>query len=46
MQFRGEAPPERQITTVEDRKLGLVQNLGGYPGEMLCFASVLGPELG
>lgn len=46
LQFRGEAPPERQITTVQDRKLGLVQNLGGYPGEMLCFASILGPELG
>lgn len=46
LQFRGEATPERQITTVNDRKLGLVQNLGGYPGEMLCFASILGPEPG
>ncbi|MCB1016737.1 MAG: acetyl-CoA acetyltransferase [Acidimicrobiales bacterium] len=46
LQFRGEAPPERQIATVADRRLGLVQNLGGYPGEMLCFASIVGPEPG
>ncbi len=44
LQLRGEAPPERQITT--DRTLGLVHNLGGYPGEMVSFVSILGSELG
>ncbi|KAA0235809.1 MAG: hypothetical protein JJLCMIEE_02143 [Acidimicrobiales bacterium] len=44
LQLRGEAPPERRITT--DKKLGLVHNLGGYPGEMVSFVSILGPELG
>jgi acetyl-CoA C-acetyltransferase len=44
LQFRGEAPEERRVATVGDRRLGLVQNLGGYPGEMLCFASVVGPD--
>ncbi len=40
LQLRGEAPPERQITT--DRRLALTHNLGGYPGEMVSFVSVLG----
>ena len=44
LQLRGQAPPDRQITT--DRTLGLVHNLGGYPGEMVSFVSVLGSELG
>jgi len=45
LQLRGEAPEERRITTA-DRGLGLVHNLGGYPGEMLSFVSILGTELG
>ncbi len=40
LQLRGEAPPERQITS--DRRLALTHNLGGYPGEMVSFVSVLG----
>ena len=40
LQLRGEATPERQITT--DRKLALTHNLGGYPGEMVSFVSILG----
>ncbi|HEX4081357.1 MAG TPA: acetyl-CoA acetyltransferase [Acidimicrobiales bacterium] len=44
LQLRGEAPPERQLTT--DRTLALTHNLGGYPGEMVAFVSVVGSELG
>ena len=44
LQLRGEATPERQIDT--DRKLALTHNLGGYPGEMVSFVSVVGTELG
>src|SRR6058998_3873110 len=44
LQLRGEAPPERTIHT--DRKLALTHNLGGYPGEMVSFISILGTELG
>ncbi len=44
LQLRGEATPERQITT--DRTLALTHNLGGYPGEMVSFVSVVGTELG
>jgi acetyl-CoA C-acetyltransferase len=44
LQMRGEAPPERQIQT--DRKLALSHNLGGYPGEMVSFIGIYGPELG
>ncbi len=44
LQLRGKATPERQIAT--DRKLALTHNLGGYPGEMVSFVSVLGTELG
>lgn len=39
LQLRGVAPEERQITT--DRKLGLTHNLGGYPGEMVSFVSLV-----
>ena len=46
LQLRGEAPPERQISTVGERKLALTQNLGGYPGEMVSFVSILGSEPG
>jgi acetyl-CoA C-acetyltransferase len=45
LQLRGEAPPERQIP-IGDRKLALTHNLGGYPGEMVSFVSVVGSELG
>ena len=43
---RGVAPaaprgtPERQLTA--DRTLALTHNLGGYPGEMVAFVSVVG----
>jgi acetyl-CoA C-acetyltransferase len=45
LQLRGEAPPERAICA-SDRSLALTQNLGGYPGEMVSFVSILGTELG
>jgi len=44
LQLRGEAGPERQIST--DRKLALMHNLGGYPGEMVSLVSIVGSELG
>jgi len=44
MQLRNEAPPDRQVPI--DRGLALTHNLGGYPGEMLSFVSVIGTELG
>jgi acetyl-CoA C-acetyltransferase len=43
LQLRGEATPERQIRS--DRTLALTHNLGGYPGEMVSFVSVVGTEL-
>ena len=42
LQLRGEAE-ERQVHA--ERTKALVHNLGGYPGEMLSFVSVLGSEL-
>jgi acetyl-CoA C-acetyltransferase len=45
LQLRGEAPPERTIKTA-GRGLGLVHNLGGYPGEMVSFVGIVGNELG
>jgi hypothetical protein len=45
LQLRGEAPPERQIRAAKpdgDRSLALTHNLGGYPGEMVSFISILG----
>jgi len=44
LQLRGEAPPERRIGTVGSRHLALTHNLGGYPGEMVSFVSILGSE--
>jgi acetyl-CoA C-acetyltransferase len=44
LQLRREAPAERQIENT--RTLALTQNLGGYPGEMVSFVSILGTELG
>ena len=40
LQLRGEAPDDRRISN--DRRLALTQNLGGYPGEMVAFVSVVG----
>ena len=45
LQMRGEAPEDRRIPAT-DKKLALVHNLGGYPGEMVSFVSIVGPELG
>ncbi len=45
LQMRREAPEDRQIATV-DRGLAMTHNLGGYPGEMVSFVSVVGTELG
>jgi acetyl-CoA C-acetyltransferase len=44
LQLRGEAPEERRIRTVPERSLALTHNLGGYPGEMVSFVSILGTE--
>ena len=44
LQLRGEAPVERRVSN--GRKLALVHNLGGYPGEMVSFVSVVGSEPG
>ncbi len=46
LQLRGKAHEERQIDlSARERKLGLVHNLGGYPGEMVGFVSILGTEV-
>jgi acetyl-CoA C-acetyltransferase len=45
LQLRDEAPAERRIATVPDRTLALTHNLGGYPGEMVSFVSILGTDL-
>ncbi len=42
LQLRKEAPADRQIDT--DRNLALTHNLGGYPGEMVSFVSILGTD--
>jgi acetyl-CoA C-acetyltransferase len=44
LQLRGEAPEERRISN--DRTLALTHNLGGYPGEMVSFVSVVGTDQG
>jgi acetyl-CoA C-acetyltransferase len=46
LQLRGEAPEERRISTTNERRLALTHNLGGYPGDMVSFVSILGSELG
>jgi acetyl-CoA C-acetyltransferase len=46
LQLRGEAPEERRIATYGQRDLALTHNLGGYPGEMVSFISVLGTAQG
>jgi len=45
LQLRNEAGPDRQIGTI-DRGLAMTHNLGGYPGEMVSFVSVVGSALG
>jgi acetyl-CoA C-acetyltransferase len=45
LQMRREAPADRQIATTE-RGLAMTHNLGGYPGEMVSFVSVVGTQLG
>lgn len=42
LQLRGEAPEDRRISTYGKRSLALTHNLGGYPGEMVSFVSILG----
>jgi acetyl-CoA C-acetyltransferase len=44
LQLRREAPEDRQITN--DRSLALTHNLGGYPGEMVSFVSIVGNRPG
>ena len=48
LQLRGEAPEDRtHLQPIGgDRNLALTHNLGGYPGEMVSFISLLGAELG
>jgi acetyl-CoA C-acetyltransferase len=45
LQLRGDAPEDRRIPA-SGRNLALTQNLGGYPGEMVSFVSILGTEQG
>jgi acetyl-CoA C-acetyltransferase len=44
LQLRGEAPEDRRVAN--DRDLALTHNLGGYPGEMVSFVSIVGRQLG
>src|SRR5437588_290327 len=43
LQLRGESPEERRIP--DGPPLALTHNLGGYPGEMVSFVSIVGSEL-
>jgi acetyl-CoA C-acetyltransferase len=43
LQLRGEATPERQLDLKSTK--AMTHNLGGYPGEMVSFVSVVGTEL-
>ncbi len=42
LQLRGDVAEERRISTYGQRHLALTHNLGGYPGEMVSFVSILG----
>jgi acetyl-CoA C-acetyltransferase len=42
LQLRGEAPEDRRVPIKGEGDLALIQNLGGYPGEMVCAVTVLG----
>jgi len=47
LQLRGEAGAERQIARIgAGRSLALTHNLGGFPGEMVSFVSILGTDPG
>jgi acetyl-CoA C-acetyltransferase len=46
LQLRGAAPPDRRIATLDRSSLALTHNLGGYPGEMVSFVSIVGAERG
>jgi acetyl-CoA C-acetyltransferase len=46
LQLRGEAPDDRRISTYGRRDLALTHNLGGYPGEMVSFVSIVGTNQG
>ena len=46
LQLRGDAPEDRRISTYGQRHLALTHNLGGYPGEMVSFISILGDRAG
>ena len=45
LQLRGEAPAQRRIPE-GGPTLGLTQNLGGYPGEMVSFVGIFGRDPG
>jgi len=45
LQLREQAGAERQVE-LRGRHRALTHNLGGYPGEMVSFVSILGTELG
>jgi acetyl-CoA C-acetyltransferase len=44
LQFRGDAPLERRISTTRTKRLALTQNLGGAPGECVTSVIITGPE--
>ncbi len=45
LQLRREAPAERRVAALDrGKQLALTHNLGGYPGEMVSFISILGTE--
>ena len=46
LQLRGEAPEDRRISTYGSRDVALTHNLGGYPGEMVSFISILSTARG
>jgi acetyl-CoA C-acetyltransferase len=43
LQLRGEAPEDRRART--EHGVALTHNLGGYPGEMVSFVSVVATDL-
>ncbi len=47
LQLRGEAPEDRTVAALgRGKQLALTHNLGGYPGEMVSFISIVGTEPG
>ena len=46
LQLRGEAPADRRVAALDrGKQLALTHNLGGYPGEMVSFISLVGTHL-